>query len=77
VDSVWEQEKLEARKMLDTKRAAESPAPSVRCVGRFFVMQDSPPEKMPPPTRQTFTYNVIFGNGEKLDLLQHIYFLIS
>jgi hypothetical protein len=24
VDSIWEQEKLEARKMLDAKRAAES-----------------------------------------------------
>jgi len=28
VDSAWEQEKLEARKMLDAKRAAESPASS-------------------------------------------------
>jgi hypothetical protein len=31
VDSAWEQEKLEARKMLEN--AAESPAPSARCVG--------------------------------------------
>jgi hypothetical protein len=33
VDSAWEQEKLEARKMLEN--AAESPASSARCVGRF------------------------------------------
>ena len=32
VDSVWEQEKLEARKMLEN--AAESPASSARFVGR-------------------------------------------
>ncbi len=32
-DSVWEQEKLEARKMLEN--AAESPASSARFVGRF------------------------------------------
>jgi len=31
VDSIWEQEKLEARKMLEN--AAESPASSSRCVG--------------------------------------------
>jgi hypothetical protein len=32
VDSAWEQEKLEAWKML--KNAAESPASSARCVGQ-------------------------------------------
>jgi hypothetical protein len=35
MDSVWEQKKLEARKMLDAKRAAEFPASSPRFVGRF------------------------------------------
>jgi len=34
VDSVWEQRKLEARKLLEN--AAESPASSARCVGRLF-----------------------------------------
>jgi hypothetical protein len=34
VDSFWEQEKLEARKMLEN--AAESPASSARFVGWFF-----------------------------------------
>jgi hypothetical protein len=34
VDSVWEQKKLEARKLLEN--AAESPASSARYVGRFF-----------------------------------------
>jgi len=37
VDSVWEQEKLEARKMLEN--AAESPASSARFVGQPAVMQ--------------------------------------
>ena len=36
VDSVWEQEKLEARKILEN--AAESPASSARFVGQ--VLQD-------------------------------------
>jgi hypothetical protein len=35
VDSVWEQEKLEARKMLEN--AAESPASSARFVRRFLL----------------------------------------
>jgi hypothetical protein len=35
VDSVWEQEKLEARKMLEN--AAESPPSSARCVGRILI----------------------------------------
>jgi hypothetical protein len=35
VDSVWEQEKLEGRKMLEN--AAESPASSARFVGRRFM----------------------------------------
>ena len=39
VDSAWEQEKLEARKMLDAKRAAESPASSARFVGRVFILE--------------------------------------
>ena len=43
VDSVWEQEKLEARKMLEN--ATESPASSARCVRRFFIVQDSLAEK--------------------------------
>ena len=33
MDSVWEQKKLEARKMLEN--GAESPASSARCVGRL------------------------------------------
>ena len=33
VDSAWEQEKLEARKLLVNR--AESPASSARCVGRI------------------------------------------
>jgi hypothetical protein len=37
VDSVGEQEKLEARKMLEN--AAESPASSARFVGRFLLRQ--------------------------------------
>jgi len=39
VDSVWEQEKLEARKMLEN--ATESPASGARFVGWRFVVQDS------------------------------------
>ena len=35
VDSAWEQEKLEARKM--SENATESPASSARCVGRFLA----------------------------------------
>jgi len=38
VDSAREQKKPEARKMLDAKRAAESPASSARDVG--LVLQD-------------------------------------
>ena len=38
VDSVWEQEKLEARKMLEN--AAESHTSGARFVSRFFVKQD-------------------------------------
>jgi len=38
VDSVWEQEKLEARKMLEN--AAESPASSARFVRRFSFLMD-------------------------------------
>ena len=34
MDNAWEQEKLEARKMLEN--AAESPASSARFVGRFL-----------------------------------------
>ena len=36
VDSAWEQEKPEARKMLDAKRAAESPASSNAVLGGGF-----------------------------------------
>ena len=43
VDSVWEQEKPEARKMLEN--AAESPASSARFVGRFFVVPSLLAEK--------------------------------
>ena len=35
VDSVWEQRKLEARKMLAVG-AADSPASSARCIGLLF-----------------------------------------
>jgi len=38
VDSAWEQEKLEARKMLGN--GAESPASSARFVGRRFRRDD-------------------------------------
>jgi len=38
VDSAWEQEKLEARKMFE--KAAESPASSARMVGRPFALKD-------------------------------------
>ena len=38
VDSVWEQEKPEARKMLEN--AAESPASSARCVRRSIELGD-------------------------------------
>ena len=34
VDNAWEQEKLEARKLLEN--AAESPESSARCVGRIY-----------------------------------------
>ena len=37
VDSVWEQEKLEARKMLE--KAADSPASSARFVSPLFGFQ--------------------------------------
>ena len=37
VDSIWKQEKLEARKILEN--AAESPASSARFVGQPAVMQ--------------------------------------
>jgi len=37
VDSVWEQEKLEARKMLEN--AAESPASSARFISRRYFAQ--------------------------------------
>jgi len=40
VDSAWEQEKLEARKLLE--KAAESPASSACFVGWFWVAPDSP-----------------------------------
>jgi hypothetical protein len=36
-DSLWEQKKLEARKML--KNAAESPASSARFISRRFVVE--------------------------------------
>jgi len=39
VDSVWEQEKLEARKMLENR--AESPASSARFVRRCLLVQHS------------------------------------
>ena len=43
VDSVWEQEKLEARKMLEN--GDESPASSARCVGqRYYIPLFSPQE---------------------------------
>jgi len=38
VDSVWEQKKLEARKILEN--AAESPASSARFVGTLFIIQN-------------------------------------
>jgi len=38
VDSVWEQKKLEARKMLEKR--AESPASSARFVGRFLNLPE-------------------------------------
>jgi len=42
VDSAWEQEKLEARKMLDAKRAAESPASSARTkMGSSFYTRET------------------------------------
>jgi hypothetical protein len=37
VDNAWEQEKLEARKILEN--AAESPPSTARFVRRFFVEQ--------------------------------------
>ena len=39
VDSAWEQEKLEARKMLEN--AAESPASSARFVRRVFLKKNT------------------------------------
>jgi hypothetical protein len=42
VDSVWEQEKLEARKMLEN--AADSHTSGARCVGWLFGTPDSLPE---------------------------------
>jgi hypothetical protein len=43
VDSAWEQGKPEARKMLVSRD--ESHQSAARFVGRFFVVQDSPPKK--------------------------------
>jgi hypothetical protein len=39
VDNVWEQEKLEARKMLEN--AAESPPSSARCVSQPLELDDA------------------------------------
>ena len=39
VDSVWEQEKPEARKMLDAKRAAESHTSGARFVGTLLTLR--------------------------------------
>jgi len=47
VDSVWEQEKPEARKML--QNAAESPASSARGVGRFLLRETRCLKKILPP----------------------------
>ena len=38
VDNAWEQEKLEARKML--KNAAESHTPGARFVGQFLISKE-------------------------------------
>jgi len=42
-DSAWEQEKLEARKLLE--KCAESHLSGARIVRRFFIVQDSLSEK--------------------------------
>ncbi len=41
VDSAWEQEKLEARKMLDMKRAAEPRTSSACLVGQLRACQNA------------------------------------
>jgi len=43
VDSAWEQKKLGARKMLE--KPHRTLASSARCVGRFWIVQDSLPER--------------------------------
>jgi hypothetical protein len=66
VDSLWEQKKLEARKMLEN--AAESHTSGARFVGQPCAYQNDSRKKTTPPTRRIFTHNLIFGNYQKRDL---------
>ena len=76
VDSAWEQEKFEARKMLEN--AAESHTSGARFVGRFFVAQDSLPEKDTIANKQDFTF-FLLRLKKPADTLKYIcpFFLIS
>ena len=61
LDSVREQRKLEARKMLEN--AAESPASSARCVGQPPRLPKRRLKKIPLLTRTIFTSNFDIDNG--------------
>jgi len=57
VESVWEQKKLEARKMLQT------PTRQMHALlGNLPTYQNDGRKKTPLPTRPTFTHNFDFGN---------------
>ena len=62
VDSLWEQKKLEARKLL--KKAAESHLSGARFVGQPANQNDGR-KKTPPQTRQDFTRNFDFYQNQK------------
>ena len=66
VDSAWEQEKLEARKMLEN--AAESHTSGARFVGQPACLPERLLKKTLSPSRRIFTHNLIFGNYQKFDL---------
>ena len=66
MDNAWEQEKPEARKMLEN--AAESHTSGARFVGQPACLPERLLKKALPPSRRIFTRNAIFGNYQKFDL---------
>ena len=57
MDSVWEQEKLEARKM--PENAAESHLSGARFVGRFFAIKTYRPKK---DNSDFYSFALLSGN---------------